>query len=175
MGGKANKTRRKQQQLRQKRANQPSNTQSMFERDGVCPLYQNPPKNELYKEWIDCVNVNMAEQWTAAIESPGSDYSQVLDRASRMSYFASVYGRMVPVVAAHQLDLYIDDGYLPVQWGEDDPITAVSLTELTNEMSGEVVADARAAVHQLHALGFLMIFDDGTVIPLIPAGVSSGD
>jgi hypothetical protein len=42
-------------------------------------------------------------------------------------------------------------------------------TEMAPPGTGGSAAEARVAIHDLHAQGCMMIADDGTVIPLIPA------
>jgi hypothetical protein len=99
-----------------------------------------------------------------AVEEP-----DVLDFARRMPYLEVIYGRMVPAEAAYQLDRYIDEGSLPVEWAEGSPVTMVPMAQMAPFAAGGPAAKIRAAIHSLHAQGHLVIADDGTVIPLEPA------
>jgi hypothetical protein len=169
MGGKANKKRRKQDRLRQKGSRQrlhgePGNSEA-------CPLYRNRPDGVFYTSWLDCASPDKTTQWAAAAmrDQRAADKPDVYDWARRMPYLAAIYGRMIPAEAAYQLDRYADEGSLPVQWAEDGPIAMVPLAEMTLGGTGGSAAEARMAIHDLHARGYMMIADDGTVIPLIPA------
>jgi hypothetical protein len=86
-----------------------------------------------------------------------------------MPYLASIYGRMVPVGAAWQLDRHLDTGNLPVQWAPGEPVTMVPAAQMAPVADGSLAAEVRVAIHDLHAKGYLRIADDGTVIPLVPA------
>ena len=70
-----------------------------------------------------------------------------------MPYLESIYGRMIPVEAAYRLDQYIDEGNLPVQWGEDGPVKMVPLAQMVPSLTGGSAAEARVAIHDLHARG----------------------
>jgi len=168
MSGKANKARRKQERLRQRR-------QLGHDRPGeprpeqTCPLYRNPPGGAFYDSWIDASSVGKATAWSKAVlqDRRGAD-PDVSDLTRRMPYLASIYGRMIPVEAAWHLDRYLDDGDLPVQWTEDDPVTMVPAAQLAPVADGSPAVEVRIAIHDLHAMGYLMLADDGTVIPLVP-------
>lgn len=168
MGGKANKKRRKQERLRQKGSGQrlpgePGNREA-------CPLYQNRPDGAFYTSWVDCVSLDNTILWDTAVrDRHAAGNPDVYDWARRMPYLAAIYGRMIPAEAAYQLDRYADEGSLPVQWTEDGPVAMVPLAEMTLGETGGSAAEARMAIHDLHAHGYMMIADDGTVIPLIPA------
>jgi hypothetical protein len=97
-----------------------------------------------------------------------ADDPDVRDLARRMPYLESIYGRMIPVEAAYRLDQYIDERNLPVQWDEDGPVKMVPLAQMVPSQTGGSAAEARVAIHDLHARGYMMIADDGTVIPLVP-------
>jgi hypothetical protein len=86
-----------------------------------------------------------------------------------MPYLEAIYGRMVPAEAAYRLDQYIDEGSLPVQWEADGPVKMVPLAQMAPSLTHGSAAKARVAIHDLHARGYMMIADDGTVIPLVPA------
>jgi len=45
----------------------------------------------------------------------------------------------------------------------------VPLAQMVPSLTGGSAAEARVAIHDLHARGCMMIADDGTVIPLVPA------
>lgn len=168
MSGKANKRRRKQERLRQRRTDQFLSN----EPDGheVCPLYRNVPDGAFYSSWLDCVSlkktirwakVAMRDQWAAT--DPG-----VYDWARRMPYLAAVYGRMIPAEAAHQLDRYLDEGILPVQTDEGE-VTMVPAAEMAPCGTEGSAAAVRVAIHGLHAGGYIMIADDGAVVLVFPA------
>ena len=93
----------------------------------------------------------------------------MLDFARRMPYLQAIYGRKVPVEAAYLLDHYIDEGSLPVQWAEGGPVTMVPVAQMAPSLTGGSAVKARVAIHDLHARGHMIIADDGTVIPLVPA------
>jgi hypothetical protein len=93
----------------------------------------------------------------------------VADLARRMPYLASIYGRMVPVEAAWQLDRYIDQASLPVRWVPGDPVAEMSAARLAPVADGAPAVQMRIAIHDLHAMGYLMIADDGAVTSLVPA------
>jgi hypothetical protein len=169
MSGKANKARRKQERLRQRRqeGQQPVEAPDTGE---VCPLYRDPPSGEFYGSWVDSGSLRKTIAWSEAVmrDRRAAD-PDVSDLARRMPYLASIYGRMVPVEAACQLDRYIEAGSLPVQWAPSSPVTMVPTAQMTPLADGGSAAETRMAIHELHALGCLMIADDGTVIPLVPA------
>jgi hypothetical protein len=169
MSGKANKARRKQERLRQRRqlGQYPPGEPGP---DQTCPLYRNPPGGALYNSWIDAGGVGKATAWSKEVlrDRRGPD-PDVSDLARRMPYLASIYGRMVPVEAAWQLDRYLDEGDLPVQWTDGDPVTMVPAAQLAPVADGSPAVEVRVAIHDLHAMGYLMLADDGTVIPLVPA------
>jgi hypothetical protein len=169
MGGKANKKRRKQERLRQKCSGQ--HLPGEAGNREVCPLYRNPPDGVFYISWLDCVSLKKTILWAKAAmqDQPAAADPAVYDWASRMPYLTAIYGRMIPAEAAHQLDRYVDEGSLPVQWAEDGPVTMVPPAELAPPETGGSAAETRVAIHDLHARGYMMIADDGTVIPLIPA------
>ena len=169
MSGKANKARRKQERLRQRRqqSQDPAGASSLGE---VCPLYRDPPDGDFYRSWVDSGSVRTATAWSQAVmhDRRGAD-PDVSDLARRMPYLASIYGRMVPVGAAWQLDRHIDTGCLPVQWAPGSPVTMVPAAKMAPVTDGSSAGVTRVAIHDLHARGYLMIADDSTVIPLIPA------
>ena len=169
MSGKANKARRKQEGLRQRRqqGQYPSGEPATGE---VCPLYLDPPGGEFYGSWVDSGSVRKTIAWSEAVmrDRRAAD-PDVPDLARRMPYLASIYGRMVPVEAAWQLDRHIDAGSLPVRWAPGGPVTMVPAAQMAPLQDGGSAAEIRVAIHDLHARAFLMIADDGTVIPLSPA------
>lgn len=165
MGGKANKKRRKQERLRHKRSMLPGGPV-----DDACPLYRNPPGGKFYSSWLDCGSLKHAMQWARAVaDGPRGADPDVSDLTRRMPFLASVYGHMVPVEAAYHLDRCLDQGILAVQWAEDDPVTVMPAAEMAPPLTSGSAAETRVAIHDLHARGCLMIDDDGTVIPLVPA------
>ena len=168
MSGKANKARRKQERLRQRRQ-QGQHPAGEPRPDETCPLYRNPPGGAFYDSWIDSGSVGKATAWTKAVlrDRRGAD-PDVQDLTRRIPYLASIYGRMIPVEAAWHLDRYLDDGELPVQWTEDDPVTMVPAAQLAPVADDATAVEVRVAIHDLHAMGYLMLADDGTVIPLVP-------
>jgi hypothetical protein len=170
MGGKANKKRRKQERLRQKRSGQ--RLPGEPGKGEVCPLYRNPPDGAFYRSWVDCVSPKKTMLWARAAlrdsRAAAAD-PDVYDWARRMPYLAAIYGRVIPAEAAYRLDRYLDEGSLPVQWAEDGPVTMVPPAGMAPPGTGGSAAEARVAIHDLHARGCMMIADDGTVIPLIPA------
>jgi hypothetical protein len=167
MGGKANKKRRKQQRLRARRSGQSAAGPAD---DDACPLYRNPPGGRFYSSWLDCGSLQKAMLWAKAVMGgPGGADPDVSDLARRMPFLASVYGRMVPAEAAYHLDRCLDQGTLAVQWAEDGPVTVVPAAEMAPPLTSGSAAETRVAIHDLHARGLLMIDDDGTVIPLVPA------
>jgi hypothetical protein len=167
-GGKSNKARRKQERLRQRRSGQRAPGEPG--KREVCLLYRNPPEGAFYESWVDCINLKKTIGWAEAAmqDQRAAEDPDVHDLARRMPYLESIYGRMIPVEAAYRLDQYIDEGSLPVQWMEDGPITRVPLAEMAPPLTGGSAVEARVAIHDLHARGYLMIADDGTVIPLAP-------
>lgn len=180
MSGKVNKARRKQERLRQRRQQGPVLIGQP--RSGeVCPLYRDPPAGEFYDSWVDCGTVRRTIAWSGAVvrDRRAAD-PDVPGLARRMPYLASVYGRMVPVAAAWQLDRYIDAESLPVQWAPGGPVTMVSASQLAPVPDGASAAETRVAIHDLHARRYLRVADDGTVIPQVPdkpdlAGAGSYD
>jgi len=103
MGGKSNKTRRKQERLRQRRSGQ-RRPGEPGKRE-ACPLYRNPPEGAFYESWVDCTSLKKAMQDQRAADDP-----EVHDLARRMPYLESIYGRMIPVEAAYRLDQYSTRG-----------------------------------------------------------------
>jgi|KBSMisStaDraftv2_1062788.scaffolds.fasta_scaffold1385010_1 hypothetical protein len=65
MGGKANKVRRKQERLRQRRQ-QGQHPGTGSAAGDVCRLYQDQPGGELYRSWIDCGSLGKAIAWSEA-------------------------------------------------------------------------------------------------------------
>lgn len=169
MSGKANKARRKQERLRQRRqlGQYPPGEPGPGE---TCPLYLAPPEGQFYSSWIDSGSVGKAIAWSEAAlrDRRGAD-PDVADLAGRMPYLASIYGRMVPVGAAWQLDRHLDTGNLPVKWASGEPVAVVPAAQMALVADGSLAAEVRVAIHDLHAKGYMMIADDGTVIPLFPA------
>ncbi len=171
MGGKANKVRRKQERLRQRRQCQQGEHPGVEPAAGdVCRLYQDQPGGELYRSWMDCGSPRKAIAWSeAALRDRRAADPDVADLARRMPYLASIYGRMVPVGAAWQLDRHLDEGNLPVQWTPGRPVTIVPAAQMAPGVTDGSPAETRVAIHDLHARGYLLITDDGTVIPVVPA------
>jgi hypothetical protein len=169
MSGKSNKARRKQQRLRQRRADQRPPGEP-GKRD-VCPLYRIAPEGAFYSSWADCGSQDNAIAWANAVmqDQRAAEEPDVLDFVRRVPYLKAIYGRMVPAEAAYQLDRYIDEGSLPVQWAEGSPVTMVPPAQMVPFLAGRPAAKIRAAIHGLHAQGHLIIADDGTVIPVEPA------
>ena len=168
MSGKSNKARRKQERLRQRRSGQrPLGEPGKPE---VCPLYRNRPEGAFYRSWIDCGSLKESTTWATAVmqDQRAAEDPDVYDFVRRMPYLEAIYGRMVPGEAAYQLDCYIDEGSLPVEWAEGGPVTMVTLAQMVPFVAGRP-AEVRAAIHRLHAQGHLVIADDGTVIPVEPA------
>jgi hypothetical protein len=134
-------------------------------------LYRNPPEGAFYSSWVDCGSQKNSITWANAVmqDQRADEEPDVRDWARRMPYLAAIYGRMVPAEAAYQLDRYIDEGSLPVEWAEGTPVTMVTPAQMVPFLAGGPAAEARAAIHGLHAQGHLVIADDGTVIPVEPA------
>ncbi len=127
-----------------------------------------------YSSWLDCGSLKRAELWAKIVlAGPAGADPNVHDLSRRMPFFASVYGRMVPVKAAYYLDQCLDQGSLPVQWAEDGPVTMVPIAEMAPPLTSGSASEARVAIHDLHARGCLMAWDDGTIIPLVPAEYAS--
>jgi len=180
MSGKANKARGKQERLWQRRQQGPllSGEPGTGE---VCPLYRDPPAGAFYGSWVDCGTVRRTIAWSGAVmrDRRAAD-PDVPDLARRMPYLASVYGRMVPVEAAWHLDRCIDAGSLPVRWTPGGRVTMVPAGQLAPRLGGASAAETRVAIHDLHARKYLIIADDGIVIPQVPdkpdlAGAGSYD
>lgn len=170
MSGKSNKARRKQERLRQRRAGQRPPGEP-GKRD-VCPLYRMALEGAFYGSWVDCGSQDKATiAWADAVmqDQRAAEEPDVLDWVRRMPYLEVIYGRMVPAEAAYQLDRYIDEGSLPVEWAEGGPVTMVAPAQMVPFVAGGPAAKVRAAIHGLHAQGHLVIADDGTVIPVEPA------
>jgi hypothetical protein len=169
MSGKSNKARRKQERLRQRRAAQRPPGEP-GKRD-VCPLYRIAPQGAFYSSWVDCGSQDSAIAWADAVmqDQRAAEEPDVRDWAGRMPYLEAIYGRMVPAEAAYQLDRYIDQGSLPVEWAEGGPVTMMPPAQMVPFVAGGPAAEVRAAIHGLHAQGHLVITDDGTVIPVEPA------
>jgi hypothetical protein len=169
MSGRSNKARRKQERLRQRRAGQRPPGEP-GKRD-VCPLYRMAPQGAFYSSWVGSGSQDKAIAWADAVmqDQRAAEEPDVLDFVRRMPYLEAIYGRMVPAEAAYQLDRYIDEGSLPVQWAEGGPVTMVSVAQMVPFVAGGPAAKVRAAIHGIHAQGHLVIADDGTVIPVEPA------
>jgi hypothetical protein len=170
MSGKSNKARRKQERLRQRRAGQRPPGEPG--KRAVCPLYRISPQGAFYGSWVDCGSQDKATiAWADAVmqDQRAAEEPDVHDWARRVPYLEAICGRMVPAEAAYQLDRYIDEGSLPVEWAEGGPVTMVPVAQMVPFVAGGPAAEIRAAIHGLHAQGHLVIADDGTVIPLEPA------
>jgi hypothetical protein len=170
MSGKSNKARRKQERLRQRRAGQRPPGEPT-KRD-VCPLYRMAPQGAFYSSWVGSGSqdkATIARADAVMQDQRAAEEPDVLDWARRTPYLEAIYGRMVPAEAAYQLDRYIDEGSLPVEWAEGGPVTMVPVAQMAPFAVGGPAAEVRAAIHGLHAQGHLIIADDGTVIPLEPA------
>jgi hypothetical protein len=170
MSGKSNKARRKQERLRQRHSGQrPPGEPGKRE---ICPLYRMDPQGPFYSSWIDSGSQDKATiAWADAVmqDQRAAEEPDVLDWVRRVPYLEVIYGRMVPAEAAYQLDRYIDEGSLPVEWAEGGPVTMVAPAQMVPFVAGGPAAKVRAAIHGLHAQGHLVIADDGTVIPMEPA------
>jgi hypothetical protein len=167
VSGKKNKARRKQERAASRRS------QCGPGQERICALYSNQPRGELYREWAQFASTAHASRWLeAAMQAPGADQEPgALDWARRVASFAAVYRQMVPADAACHLDLHIDNGILPILWGGDETVTDVPGAEIARMIPGMDTRsglEVRFAIHQLHAMGWLMLLDDGTVIVLIP-------
>jgi hypothetical protein len=169
MGGKSNKARRKQERLRQRRSSR--HRPGEPGKREACALYRDPPEGAFYESWVDCGSPKktIVRAEAAMQDQRAADDPDVYDLARRMPYLEAIYGLMIPAEAAYRLDQYIDEGSLPVQWEEDGPVKTVPLAQMVPSQTGGSAAEARVAIHDLHARGYMMIADDGTVIPLIPA------
>lgn len=127
------------------------------------------PQGPFYSSWIDSGSQDKATiAWADAVlqDQRAAEEPDVLDFVRRMPYLAAIYGRKVPAEAAYQLDCYIDEGSLPVEWARGGPVTMVPVAQMVPFAAGGPAAKIRAAIHGLHAHGHLVIADDGTVIPL---------
>ena len=167
MSGKSNKARRKQERLRQRRAGQ--RLPGGPGKPEICPLYRMDPQGPFYRSWIDSGSHDKTTiTWANAVmqDQRATEEPDVLDFARRMRYLAAIYGRKIPAEAAYQLDRYIDEGSLPVEWTEGSPVTMVPVAQMAPFAAGGSAAQMRAAIHNLHAHGHLIIGDDGAVIPL---------
>ena len=82
------------------------------------------PQGAFYKSWTGSGSQDKAIAWADAVlrDQRAAEEADVLDFAGRMPYLEAIYGRMVPAEAAYQLDRYIDEGSLPVQWAEGSPV-----------------------------------------------------
>src|SRR6266568_507464 len=130
MSGKSNKARRKQERLRQRRSGKRPPGEP--EKRDVCPLYRMAPQGAFYKSWTGSGSQDKAIAWADAVmqDQRAAEEADVLDFAGRMPYLEAIYGRMVPAEAAYQLDRYIDEGSLPVQWAEGSPVTMVPVAQM---------------------------------------------
>jgi hypothetical protein len=166
VSGKKSKERRRQQRAAAGRG-------GTGDASRICALYRNPPRGQLYREWVQFADPDHPERWLErAMRAPGADQEPgALDWARRVAAFATVYGQMIPADAACHLDLHLDSGVLPVLWGEDETPAQVPVAEIARMLPGidlRSELEARFAVHELHALGWLNLLDDGTVIVLVP-------
>ena len=175
MSGKSNKARRKQERLRQRREGQRPPGEPG--KRGLCPLYRMAPQGAFYRSWTGSGSQDEAITWANAVmqDQRAADEPDVLDFARRMPYLEAIYGRMVPAEAAYQLDRYIDEGSLPVEWAEGGPVTMVPPAQMVPFAAGGPAAQIRAAIHGIHAQGHLVIADDGTVIPVEPGKLDLTD
>ena len=122
MSGKANKARRKQERLRQRRQQGQDRLGASGAGD-VCPLYRDPPDGELYSTWIEGGSIRQTFAWYEATMKDQRGGPDVPDLGLRIPYLAVIYGRMLPIGAAWQLDRHLDTGSLPVRWAPGDPVT----------------------------------------------------
>ena len=93
----------------------------------------------------------MVRAEAAMQDQRAADDPDVHDLARRLPYLGAIYGRMVPVEAAYRLDQYIDEGSLPVQWDEDGSVRMVPLAQMVPSLTVGSAAEAREAIHDLHA------------------------
>jgi hypothetical protein len=168
MSGKANKARRKQERLRQRRQQGQDRLGASGTGD-VCPLYRDPPDGELYSTWIEGSSIRQTFAWFEAVIKDQRAGLDVPDLALRIPYLAAIYGRMLPIGAALQLDRHLDTGSLPVRWAPGDPVIMVPAAQMAPLADSFSDAETRIAIHDLHARGYLVLADDGTVIPRTPA------
>jgi hypothetical protein len=96
VSGKANKARRKQERLRQRRhqAQHPAVTPDTGD---VCPLYRDPPDGDLYSAWIEGGSIRQTLAWSKAVmRDQRADGPDMPDLAMRIPHLAAIYGRMLP-------------------------------------------------------------------------------
>ncbi|MFE1949893.1 hypothetical protein ACFW9D_05425 [Streptomyces sp. NPDC059524] len=98
--------------------------------------------------------------------APGADLSSVNDpRLStesielmrRVQRISTSYNGLVPVAAIH-LDMLIDDGQLPIFQGDSGNM--IPIEEMAAAQGSTGTEAIREAIHNLHAHGALMVFQD---------------
>jgi hypothetical protein len=128
-------------------------------------LYELQPGGLLYHDWWDVRSVQHAEEWAHAVTSRtdiGADERQLVERAP---YFAGIYGRWVPILAAMTLDECIEDGEFAVmKEGDASLVRSMYVSEFVGlEAHGE--GTARDVLHRLHAKGVILM-DLGGIVAL---------
>lgn len=129
-------------------------------------LYELRPGGVHYTAWIDTGGVDVA-RIAATTKQSGVD-NELLDA---MPFYRELYGRWVPGEAATVLDEYLEQGRLPVLTGSGR-VALMPLEEFfaQHDASAE---DLRGSLHGLHALGMILLDDDGVVYPAIPPTFAS--
>ncbi|MFD4341771.1 hypothetical protein ACFWPP_31880 [Streptomyces anulatus] len=116
-------------------------------------LYDLDPPGLYYEEW----------------NTPAGTDKQVMDKVSgafgtdsaeaatmrRLLDYRTIYGPHIPVAAAAHLDLILQD---------------TSLVAELHMSSGSATDDIRESMHSLHAMGTLLVADDGSLWMTIPPG-----
>jgi hypothetical protein len=129
-------------------------------------LYEMRPGGSHYTTWIDTSGVDVA-RIAASVKQSGVD-NELLNA---MPFYREMYGRWVPGEAVTALDGYLEDGRLPFLAASG----CVALMPLEQFLTaqGMDVADLRASLHGLHALGMVLVDNDGVVYPTIPPTFAS--
>ncbi|WP_030705066.1 MULTISPECIES: hypothetical protein [unclassified Streptomyces] len=116
-------------------------------------LYDLAPPGSYYQEWDTPAGTDrqVMDKVAAAFGAESAEAATM----RRLLEYRTIYGPRIPIEAAAHLDLILDDTDLVAQ---------------LHTSSGSATDDIRESMHSLHAMGTLLVADDGSLWMTIPPG-----
>ncbi|WP_236711247.1 hypothetical protein [Streptomyces sp. 150FB] len=116
-------------------------------------MYDLEPPGTFYQDW-DRPNGTDTEVMATVADAFGPDSGEAATMRLMLDY-RKTYGPYVPLAAAGQLDLILEDTALVAELAQS---------------TGSAVDDTRDSLHSLHAQGMLLIADNGSLWMTVPPG-----